>query len=616
MPRAWRRVGVPLLSGGEQSAAAPEGYAPGEAAILRNALMTGPGVLTQQPDWLRVTTLRNLSGEEAHACVGCFPFETAGDLSASQAIAFTYNDTDNTIYLHHIGEDFSVMRTLAAYTSYTETQPPQITGFEMFSKFYFCDYAQNTAAVRKGFSYYDPLAGGSVTTPTFEVVAGGTGAAALRFRGITRHRGATILGWGYQSEEITVGEHWLRNSKYGEPGTWIADNDETTAGFILVGTTGMAIVGCARSGRYTIIGKPNEIFALDGDYSSQFHYDQIGGEHGPLSTVGITSIGTAAVWMSDEGPAISGQGGRVELLGLDKVTRRFLNYMDLNVCSAVHDARNTRVLFALRRKLDDNGNVVDEDYLTELLAWDYKRNAFIPSDLPAPIWALGRSRGPGLDLAAPSGVVSAITATEITSHAALIGWTPGDTAPDVTFDVQYRQTGDTDWIPTVPLQTGQALYEYRLSALDVLTNYDVRVRQVRNSQASAWVESLALFWTLSSGEVADPVNLDVAVQKIIYWTKYDYTYPLLTWDAHYAHPDVVLRLYAHTANAFSAATMVLEVNPKVGRANDPTTRIVTPHTTGFSASPPIYYWAREENDTTGITSRATEATTFPLRFLP
>ena len=606
MPQAWQRLSIPLVGGGEQSAAAPGAFQAREASLLRNAVIRGPGLVSQQEDWLLADTLDDGAAGEEHAAIAVFPFEQQGGASAaSQGIAFSIDFTANIVRLHQLLENLSVDRVLTAWATYTQTVRPQITGFEMFGKFYFCEYARQVASQRKGYTNFDPAAAGTVTTPTFDLNAGGAGPSALLFRGIVKHRGATVLGWGYFNEDDIDNPHMIRFCKFGEPDTWAADTSETSAGFFNVGTIDVPVVACAASGQYTIIGKQSEIFSLDGDYSSQFYTRQIGQAHGPVSTVGMASIGEAAVWMSDEGPAISVQGGSVTLLGIDKLTRRFLQYMELLNCQAVHDKRNQRVLFALRRRTDEDGDTVTLSFLSELLVWDYKRNQFYVSSIPAQIWALGTSRGPGIVLAAPTGVVSSITATEVTDNSALIAWTAAETAPDVTFQVQWKPNSETDWRPEPPLATPEATPELRLTGLPSDADgvaIDVRVRQVRNAQVSAYVTASSLFTTDAAGLVATPTNVTAEVTG---WSDPPGTArALIKWDPYIASLVVVMNVYRNTVDTFASATRI--GRPKstaVGEFEDP-----VDHSAGSS----FFYWVQMQNTDTDVVSASVQATPAPL----
>ncbi|KPK09548.1 MAG: hypothetical protein AMS20_00045 [Gemmatimonas sp. SG8_28] len=603
MPRRWRRVPVPLFFMGEQSDAAPEGYEAGESSRVRNGVLSGRGLVAQQTDWLLADVAENLSAAENHAACGVFPFETQGNLaSPGAAVAFSYDKTNTDFFLHHLYEDLSIARTKKAY-DYTASLPPQLTGFEMFGRFYWCEYAQDPVTSRVGFSYYDPDSGGSITTPTYDLNTGAGAAAALRFRGISKHRGATVFGWGYYHEDDPDQPHFLRYCKYGEPLTWVADLDETSAGFIIVGSGEVPIIACGMSGPYTIIGKASEIFRLDGDYSSQFYYQPIGDTHGPISTRSMVSLGHAAVWMADVGPAISVQGQKVEELTRDKITRRFLQYLDLSTASGAHDSKNRRVLWSVRRKLDDSGNVIEDPYHTELLAWDYGRNTFIPSSIPAQIWAIGQARGPGIDLPGPVGTLSNIAASNITGITAKITWTPGDTSPDTYFELQYKENGTSTWVPSTPMKTGAATYEYTLTGLEPLTSYDVRVRQVRNGQVDSYVESLDLFTTTDVDVPVQPTGAAVVQIGSVYYKNAWYGKIRATWTPRNAGSDIVMRLYTHDTSTFANAYVQVTGNPAVGRVDDPVLRI-----TGSAQ----YYWLTEYNPVTDAESTETQCTPFPI----
>ncbi|MDH3498376.1 MAG: fibronectin type III domain-containing protein, partial [Gemmatimonadota bacterium] len=501
-------------------------------------------------------------GSEDHAACGAFPFEQKGGLAVeSQGVAFSVNFTGQVVRLSHLSElDLSVARIHDAISAWTELRPPFITGFEMFGKFYFVPFAYEAASLRKGMYVYDPTGAGTITNPTFDLNAGAQPAGPLRFRGIVKHRGATILGWGYRHEDTPDGPEFLRFCKYGAPDTWVPDLSEVSAGFIQVGTVGVPIIAAAQSGQYTIVGKVSEVFALDGDYSSQFYLRPIGSAHGPVALLGMTTIGEAAVWMSSEGPTISVQGGKVQLLGINKLTRRFLQYMDLRSASAVHDQANKRVLWAMRRRFDENGAPVQVNYLTEILVWDYQRNEFAVGSLPGQVFCLGVTRGPQNTLAGPVGVVSNLAASEIGATAALITWTPGDTAPDVSFEIQWRPNGNPDWRPVPPNTTPQQQARFRLTGLSPSTLIDVQVRQVRNGQVSAYVQALALFTTQAFGTVTDPQNVTV---EISYYIKAQggtivsaTARARVGWTPQVGTVNVAIHVYRARSNSFPAAVRV------------------------------------------------------------
>lgn len=492
---------------GEQTAAAPGLYVPGQGSRIRNAILSGPGVLIQSPDFLLADTCKNSAVAENHVVCGIFPFQTQGGASAaSAAIWISLDAVNNVLRLHQVGENHTILRSLDVPGAYTPTVPPQVTGVEMFGKFYFVDYGDVLAANRLGMCVFDPAGAGSVTRPTYDLVAGGVGAAALRFRGITKHRGASLIGWGYDEESNPEGGHVLRTAKYGLPDTWVPDTSEISAFRVPIGTVNVPIIGCATSGRYTIIGKETEIFKLDGDYSSQFYSDQIGEAFGPVSTAGMCSAAEHAVWMSAQGPARSTDGGPVELMGLDQIVRTMLNTLDLAKVCATHDVDNHRVVFTIRRRFDDNGAPVNESWPTEILYWDHFRDQFYRGDIPNRIFCCGTSKGPGVNLPGPTGVVSGIGATAITQCSAKIAWTAGDPAPDVQFEVEYKTTGSATWLTGGT--TGTQVTNLTLQNLTAGIQYDVRVRQIRNSQFSAFTTAAALFTTTAASVVPVPAGVD------------------------------------------------------------------------------------------------------------
>jgi hypothetical protein len=608
VPKRWTIAPIlPTGLGGEQRDAGPGLVDAPRVRLLRNALLVGPGLVRHVPDWLLADTLKNATPVEGHAVCGIFPFSTQGGASSPSAgVAFSFNGDDDKVYLHQISETGVSMRRFEAFTSYTEQLPPQITGFEMFGKFYYCAQAFEAAASRKGFSVFDPAGAGTISHPTFDLVAGGAGAALLRFRGISKHRGATIFGWGYQNEETGFIDmpHILRYCRYGAPDTWLPDTTDQTAGFVPIGTLNLAIIACAMAGQVSIVGKAQEIFAFDGDFSSQFYYRQIGAEKGPVSTVAMVSIGDAAVWMSLYGPVISVGGNPIELLSVDRVTRRFLSYLDLSRSWAAHDSARNRVVFGVRRKEDDDGDLVSNVYLTELFWWDYLRNEFGVQSLPNPIFSVGTIRGPGLDLAGPTGVVSGISASGIGSSLATISWTPGDTAPDVTFEVQYRPNGTSTWLDggTTPPTT----YSRQLSSLVPSTLYDVRVRQVRNGQVSAYTTATALFTTLSGAATPDPASptvVETGNTEIIKGVTYSEIQA--TWTPFTA-PNTLVRLYRRSdSNTPTGADPVqAEASPGTGQVIDPSKQRV-----GVA----VYYWLRTEaTDGSGNHGNYVQCAPFPI----
>lgn len=577
------------------------------AAVTANAYvgLNGKSTAGAIHTWDNFTVV---GGIEVHACLGIFPFEQQGGASAACAgIIFLYDKSGQFVLLAQMGEDLTNLRGFTAYSVYTQALPPQMTGFEMFGKFYYNEFARQTAATRKGMGVFDPAGAGTITVPTF--VLNGGAATSLRFRGIAKHRGATIIGWGYDDEITPDGPHILRYSKYLFPDTWVPDGTETSAGKAAIGTLNVPIIACAQSGQYTIIGKQNEIFLFDGDYSSQFYARQIGKANGPVSTVGMCSTGPLAVWMSANGPVVSQEGSAPELIGLDQITRRFLSYMDLTNAACAYDSRNSRVGFGLRRKYDDHGDPVASTYLTEILWWDHVRNVFYPGDVPRQFWCLGTTKGPDLNLPGPSGVVANITASKVTSHSAEIAYTPGDQSPDVTFVLEYRQNGTTTWVQGVT--SGQATYSVILQNLLPSTHFDVRIAEVRNSQTGTFVESLDLFTTQATGAVEDPTT--VTVEEINFIVIYDYKFSQVRckFSKRLADFDTAVALYRNIVNNSATATKVA-VSTAFGtfRGGSASGELTDPQF--YAVGVPLYYWLREENARLGTTSAFVQATPAPI----
>ncbi len=602
MPRKWITTPLPIQgSGGEQPDAAPGLLEPGRARLLRNAIITGPGAIAQAPDWLKGDVCKNLAGPvEGHAVCGIWPFAQQGGASAPSAgVALSFNGDADAVYLHQVGELVTILRTLVAYAD-TDTLPPQVTGFEMFGKFYFVPYAREVASARKGLFVFDPTGAGAITNPTF--VLGGGAAHVLGFRGISRHRGATILGWAYGTEADIDEAHILRYCRYGTPDTWVPDTTDLTAGFINVGTLKVPIVACGMSGQYTIIGKETEIFALDGDFSAQFYVRQIGKANGPVSTVGLVELDDAAVWISIRGPAMSQNGQPVELLAIDRVMRRFLSYMDLTSCWGAHDSERSRIVWGVRRKSDDDGVGVTNPYLTDLFWWDYERHAFGAQSLPSPIFSVGFVRGPGTNLQGPVGVVSAIVASGIQDTLATVSWTPGDASPDVTFEVQQRVNGTSPWVAAGTTLPGVA--SKQVTGLVAATLYDVQVRQVRNGQVSAYVQALALFTTAAAPVLPTPAAaavVETGETEVIKGKTYSQVQA--TWTP-FTLPTARVRLYRQNNSTFPGdGAWVAQAACTAGQLSDPQWQLLGDNT---------YYWLRTELvDGSGVGTEA-PCTPFPL----
>lgn len=504
MARNLLTVDLPLTGGGEQSAASPGEFAAGEAWRLENGWIVGRGIVAQVPDWRLAATMKNATGTpptggtESHAVVGIFPFAQIGNIAndTSGGIIFSFNTTDNKIYLHHLDEDGNLLRTVDTQSvlgSWTLSTPPQITGFEMKGRLYFCLDGREAAASRTGLCYYDPSTG-TITKPSVNLETAGAG--ALLFKGISLHQGGTILGWGYNKVGDIDAPHLMRYNKYTDPDTWIAaaTDGDITAGKFPVGTVSVPIIGCAQSGQYTIIGKEREVFALDGNFSSQFNIRPIGNAHGPISSCGIVSIGPSAVWMSEDGPALSMNGGNVEQLGIDKILRRFLTYFDLTYAAGVHDSIRNRVGWLLKRQYTLDGDTISKNWSDEILWWDYQRDLFYVERTPETCFSIGILKGTGQTAVGPSAPPSSAVAASVTANSAQISWTNGDTASGVTTTLEYRVNGTTTYT-IASASIGAGVPSFNLTGLLGGSAYDVRLTHYRNGIASAQYSAASLFTT-------------------------------------------------------------------------------------------------------------------------
>lgn len=499
--RKWTSAPTTFLTPGEDNAAAP--LSGGRALRIENGLLTGAGSVVQVPDWRVAGTCDNGVTENNAVAYG-FPFATQGGASAASAgVAFSFDAAGDALYLHQLGEDGAILRTLSAYTGYTEVAPPQMTGFQMFGRAYFCEDGREAVASRKGLAYFDPTGAGSVTIPTY--VLNGGAAAALRFKGISQHRGATILGWGYGDEVTPDVPSRLRFCKYGDPTAWVPDGTPTSAGFIDVGTPSLPIIASAASGPYSIIGKSSEIFALDGDYEDQFSLQQIGTSHGPVSTNGMTSTGRMAVWMSGQGPAYSLNGSDVRLLANPRVLRRMGTYLDLPYVCAAHDSVNTRVLFLMRRGTTLEGQGLTDAWGTQLLCWDYERDALTVHNAPTTCFSVFTINGPGITLVGPVGTPLTLAST-VTTTSAELTWTHGDATAQVS--VEYRQFGSGTFTVAGPTAVGAT--SWTISGLAANTTYDWRLRYFKNTQYGAYTAT-EQFTTDPVSAVGNPRFIHAAV---------------------------------------------------------------------------------------------------------
>lgn len=528
MTLTWQPVPFPDFQRGEDTGSAP--LATNIADRIENGILTGHGVVEQVPDWRLAATCTDGAVENDAVC-GIFPFATQGTASGPSAgIAFSFDTSADKIWLHQLGEDGSILRTLQAYASYVETAPPQMTGFEMFGKFYVVPYGREAAANRLGMGVYDPAAN-TFTVPTFDLSAGGAAAARLRFRGMCKHRGATILGWGYLNEEAGNIDQpqTVRYCKYGTPDTWVADGTPTTGSFFNLGTLNLPVIAGAASGQYTVLGKETEIFVLDGDYSEQFYVRQIGNAHGPCSTVGMTSTGPLAVWLDREGYiGASENGGAMQLIATDRITRRRLSYFDRTYGTAVHDSARTRVGWLLRRQNDLSGAPLTAAWPDQIFWWDYERDAIHIQGTPTTCFTIGTIAGPGTSLAAPSGTPAALLAV-VTSSGVTFSWTHAGGDPTAQISVEYRVNGTATYTVVGPAAAGAVTWT--LSGLASSTLFNWRLRYFKNGQYGSYVAG-SDFTTSASSSVGTPTALSWDSASTYVYGGKTYVLDTLSWKAH------------------------------------------------------------------------------------
>jgi len=591
---------MPLFQGGENTAGAP--LVSQEAARLENALLTGQGVVAQVPDWRVADTCDDGAGSptESDAVCGIFPFATQGGASAPSAgVAFSFDTSANKVYLHQLGEDDQILRTLDALTSYTEALPPQMTGFEMFGKFYFCPDAREAAASRKGLYVFDPAAAGTVTGISADV---GGGSAALRFKGITKHRGGTVLGWGYLSAADPARPEIMRYCKYGTPDTWVADTEPTTAGFFPVGTRGLPVTACAAAGQVTVLGKPTEIFALEGDYSEQFYYRQIGQAHGPLSVTGMVSTGPLAVWMGEQGPALSAEGGKVELLATNRLTRRLKTYYDLTYAWAVHDSPRTRVGWLLRRSTELDGTALTAAWGDQILWWDYQRDSFTIQGTPTTCFSIGTTEGAQLTLAGPNGAPSSAVVVDVTSTSATLAWSNAGADDASQIYLEYRVVGAPTYTVVGPLSPGTT--GSTVTGLAVSTDYEWQLRYYRNGVYGSY--AVGNPWTTqSAAAVAAPTNVTASDPATFTSKGVMYATVEVQWQNEEQSEGAAVLVWEGTTSVFAAAESVatLPVPYVVWSLTHPAT------TTNY------WYWVQARN-AAGLLSTETALGSNPIQYLP
>lgn len=592
--RKWTRTDMPILQGGEDSAAAP--YVGNRANRIDNGLFGGLGVVEQVPDWVLAATLTDGATENT-AVVGGSQFNTQGGASeASAACAVSWDATSSELWVHHLGDSGNVLQQVVAYSAYVEPYPPQITSFEMFQRWYVCPYGRETVATRKGLGYYNPTTN-TFTVPTFDV---GGGAAALRFRGIAKHRGGTILGWGYYDNTTPDRSHVLRYCAYGDPDTWVPSTSPTSAGFINVGTLNVPIVACAASGPYSVIGKTSEVFVLDGDYSEQFSLRQIGTAHGPISTAGMVSTGPVCLWMSEKGPAYSVNGADVELLASERVVRRMLTYFDLSTTCAVHDSQNTRVGFLMRRQRDLSNAPVSVNWPDQILWWDYQRDALEAQGVPTTCWSVFTGNAITPTLNGPVGLPANLVASPTTSGATL-AWDHSAGDPTAAVSVEYAVSGSGAWTTVGPTAIGAV--GWTLSGLIIGTTYDWRLRYIKNGQYGSYTATQTFTTTTS---VAQPTNVSVDFTDSYQYGGRTYVVATVSWTQTEFSSGSRAEVYEHTVNNFATATLLADLSSSI---------TATTVTKEQDVSTGYYYWVRQLlND--GLPSTEVLATNSPFIFAP
>lgn len=578
-------VPFPLLTGEDTGAVVYRGEGPNR---VENGIFTGTGALEQTPDW-RLGPACTDGALENDAVCGGGPFQTQGGaVGATGGVAVSFDTSANKLWLHQLGEGEppTIQRTFDTGYVYTETAPPQITGFEFFGKYLVCPDGREAAAARRGLGIFDPTGAGGFTIASVDVVAGGVGAAPLRFSAIARHLGGTVIGANYLSEEAgqVDAPGWLRGSRYGATdmdadATWQEDNLDTGPWAVQIGTPGLPIVAMAGAGRSTIIGKSSEIFALTGNYKAQLAGDQPIGFAGPLSTTGMVSTGPMAVWMSAQGPAASVNGGIVALLGIDRIRRRLLTYFDLSYTSAVHDVTRTRVGFLLRRIRNLNGQPVSHFWPDQIWWWDYQRDQFTTQGVPTTLFSLFVTDGPGLSLAGPSGVPANLAAAP--SHTgAVVSWDHSVGDATAATIVEYRVDGTSPWASAGTTAVGAT--GWTLTGLTEDTDYNWRLRYTKNGQESANVAGPD-FTTLDAGDVAAPTGFTGQITSTYVFGSKTYAIATLEWTQGTTAVGALTDVFESASPSFAAAY-------SIGASGCSTTSATTQKLADETV---YYYWLRD-----------------------
>lgn len=510
---------IPLIGRGEQSAAAPGSFGPGEAALLENAVLSGPGQVSQVPDWRLsyqgtndIGTPPATTGGKAQAVCGIFPFAQPCAGTPGGGILFTFHRGDQRIYLEHVGEAGQLLRRLAAWP-WTLTNPPQITGFEWFGTFVAVPYGREAAAARQGLGIYDPVAG-TFTVPAIEIITGGAGAAAMRFRGISKHR-TMVLAWGYRSENTghVDAPDFLRwtspagvSADLSLTATWQSGGtDDFSPGGAIIGTPGQPIVACGQSGLVSVVAKETEVFALEGETGGELYLGRRLGDHGPKSTVSLVSYRDGAAWMHERvGPVVSVNGGPLQILGTNRLLRRLLTYIDYGNAVGAHIASQTLVVWGLRRQRTLLGDPITAYWPDELFCWDYQKDELFVRRPPGPFFAVGTLNGKGEVLVGPTGAPSGLAITDVLASGATATWVNGDTSVDVQTVLEYRRTIDATWTSISGIGSGQG--SYGIASLQADTDYEARLKHVKNGQESAYSSTVG-FHTATAPTVGAPVSL-------------------------------------------------------------------------------------------------------------
>lgn len=576
--RTWTPYNLPLFGAGEENAAAPLASDPQSGERLENCVLTGPGTVAQCPDWRLTATLTTNGTVENFATCGIFPFATQGSASAPSAgIAFSYNSSTQIIYLHQLGEDGSELRRLTAYATYAEPVPPQMTGFELFGKFYFCEDGRE-GANRKGMAVYDPVAN-TVTIPTYD---NGGGAEALKFRGIACHPSGMPLGWGYDNKSNGLASHLLRYSKYTAPDTWVPDTTETSADKVVIGKLNVPIVAVAQSGRFSVIGKETEVFILGGDYSSQLYTTQIAVAHGPTSVTGMASNGPFCVWWSDVGPMLSANGATPQQIATNRLTKRLQTYYDLTYCCATHDGPGSRFAFLLRRRATFTGTPVTNHWPTEILFWDYIRDQFYVRGLPtATAFCLGTIKGPGTSLPSPVGVPTDTAETNVNGTSVQLNWTNADNASAIS--VEYKLTAASTYT-VANNAVSPGLTSYSLTNLTPSTSYDRRERYYRNGTYGSYSAGRT-FVTAAASSVADPTNVAYSQAPAYSYGGKTYMLTTITWTQTEFSSGATSELWEGTTAVFTDSTTQRLQTAPASTTSGSRTR--------FVGATNYWYWARQ-----------------------